>query len=99
MRTCTQTGIDPAKASKLADLRAKTDRDLAFLLHRASERGFWLVQRNDCEEAEAVYARSSALLPLLKELAPQELTTLRSRFQDLRLQLDEAGCADARLAS
>lgn len=99
MRTYTETGIDLAKAGKLADLRAKTDRDLAFLLRRASERGFSLVQQNDCEGAEAVYARAHTLLSLLKGLAPQEVTLLRSRFQDLRLQLDEAGCADARLAS
>lgn len=99
MRTSIETGIDLAKAGKLAELRAKTDRDLAFLLRRASERGFSLVQQNDCEEAQTVYARASALLPLLKGLASPEITLLRSRFQDLRLQLDEASCADARLAS
>ena len=99
MRTNIETGIDLAKAGKLAKLRAKTDRDLAFLLHRASERGFLLVQQNDCEKAETVYARASALLPLLKGVASQEATLLRSRFQDLRFQLDEAGCADAHLVS
>lgn len=99
MSTHIETGIDLAQAGKLAELRAKTDRDLALLLHRASERGLSLVQQDDCEGAEALYSRTAALLSLLKTTAPQEMTRLRSRLEDLRLQLDEAGRTDARLAS
>lgn len=99
MRTNNQPGFSIATAGKLEELRAKTDRDLAFLLRRASDRALWLVQQNDFENAEALYARASTFLPLLQAVAPQEMTSLRNKLSDLRYQLDEAACADTRLAS
>ena len=78
---------------KLAELRSKTDRDLAALLRRALERGFQLAGQAEYAEAEAVYARAAALLPLVTLLPPWEFAALCDLIRDLRAHIDELACA------
>ena len=72
--------------SKLAQLRAKTDRDLLRILEADLERGLALAhvaatpQSRFYASAETIYARSKELLPLTPEV--------EDRLRELRMALD-----------
>ena len=76
-------------AGKLAELRARTDRDLAGLLYRTVEHGFDRLREADYCRAEHAYAEALPLLSLVKEFPPRELAEIRARMNELRAQLDE----------
>jgi hypothetical protein len=84
----TATEMKPADGGKLADLRAKTDRDLEILLGRMLERALHAASLSRFADAEAAYARGERLLPLLKGLPPTEFNSLESRVRELRAHLD-----------
>jgi len=85
-RTATQ--MKPAAGGKLADLRAKTDRDLEVLLGRILERACHAASLSRFADAEAAYGRAERLLPLLKGVRPTEFDSLESRVRKLRAHLD-----------
>ncbi|MBZ5577637.1 MAG: hypothetical protein LAP40_13835 [Acidobacteriia bacterium] len=99
MSTQIQPDTGERDPGKLAGLRARTDRDLAALLHRMLDRGFALASQAEYPDAEAVYARIARLLPLASSVETPEFTTLRPRLHDLRAYLDEVTLAGACLAS
>ena len=99
MLTRIQSDTGQQGIGKLAELRAKTDRDLAALLRRTLERGFELANHAEFADAEAAYARIAWLLPLASGLGSPEFTSLRARLHELRAYLDEMTLAGAGLAS
>lgn len=80
--------------SKLAELRARTDRDLVRILNAdlerslaqasvaATARSFFRIQ------AEAVYDRAKALLPNLSGLSADERAQLEAKLKELGMALD-----------
>ena len=80
--------------SKLAELRARTDRDLVRILHADLERSLALASvaatRHSVfrAQAEAVYARASTLLPKLSGLRADELAQLEAKLKELAMALD-----------
>ena len=80
--------------SKLAELRAKTDRDLVRILHTDLDRGLALAnvaatrQSVFRTQAEAVYARVKALLPKISGLDREEFSQLEGKLKDLSMALD-----------
>ena len=84
----TATEMKPAGVGKLADLRAKSDRDLELLLGRMLERAFRAASLSRFADAEAAYARAERLLPLLKGFPPAEFASLESGVRELRRHLD-----------
>jgi hypothetical protein len=80
--------------SKLAELRARTDRDLVRILRVDLERSLALAGvaatgRSIFRfQAEAVYQRASVLLPNLSGLTPDELAELQAKLKELGMALE-----------
>ncbi len=80
--------------SKLAELRARTDRDLVRILRVDLERsvalaGVAATGRSIFRfQAEAVYQRASVLLPNLSGLTPDELAELQAKLKELGMALE-----------
>lgn len=88
----TQAGRIPTTENRLAQLRAKTDRDLEVLLRSLMESSFRALQRDDYAEADAEYAQAAKLLPLTHGLSGQDAGALRNQLADLRAELDKTAC-------
>ena len=88
-----QSDTSPEVILKRAELRARTDRDLAVLLRRTLEFGFERVAQSEYADAEAAYAQASRLLRLTGGLQAPEFTSLQTRLHDLRVYLDEVELA------
>ena len=79
---------------KLAELRARTDRDLVRILNADLERALALASvaatRHSVfrSQAETMYTRAKKLLPKLSGVTAEELAQLDARLKDLRLALD-----------
>ena len=80
---------------KLAELRAKTDRDLARIVARAAELGLWRAHESAFDEAEAIYQQITQLLPLLEQSPEPEVRLVRRQAAELRSELDHATVAGA----
>ena len=80
-------------SSKLAELRAKTDHDLKLLTARSLERCRELAERAEWVEAERLYARTAATVPLIEGIPTEELSHLRNRLAAVRSILDHAALA------
>lgn len=84
------------ETSKLAYLRAKTDRQLTALITRrlddalALARGRRYLGDEFCRPAEAAYRDASRLLPLIFYASKAERTRLESAMAELRRLLDGA---------
>lgn len=80
--------------SKLAKLRAKTDRDLLRILNSDIDRGLALGnvaatrQSAFYEQAETVYSRTIAILARTSSLHEDETAGLERKLRDLRMALD-----------
>ena len=80
--------------SKLAELRARTDRDLVGILHADLERGLALAgvaaTRHSIfrAQAEEMYTRARTLLPKLSGLTADELAPLEANLKELAMALD-----------
>jgi len=80
--------------SKLAELRARTDRDLVRILNADLERSLALAgvaaTRHSVfrAEAEAVYTRAKALLPKLSGITADQLAQLEAKQKELGMALD-----------
>jgi hypothetical protein len=80
--------------SKLAELRARTDRDLIRILNADLERGLALARvaatRHSVfrTQAEAVHARVGALLPKLSGLTTDERSHVEAKLKELAMALD-----------
>jgi len=80
--------------SKLAELRARTDRDLVRILSADLERGLALANVAATwhsvfrAEAEAVYTRAKALLPRLSGVNAEETARLEARLKELGMALE-----------
>ena len=80
--------------SKLAELRARTDRDLVRILNVDLDRG--LAQASVAasaqsvfqSQAEAVYRRAKTLLPQLSGATADELAELESKVKELCMALE-----------
>jgi hypothetical protein len=83
------------KTIKLAQLRAKTDRQVSELICHRLEAGALLARNGWIAGAETAYNEAAKLLPLVRD--PEKAPGLEARFRRLRDLLDEAaaGCARA----
>jgi len=70
--------------SKLAELRAKTDRQLVILIRNTLDEGL-----RSRSEAERAYSEVRALLPTVRNVTEAERRHLESRLARLRQLLDE----------
>jgi hypothetical protein len=83
-----------ADFSKLAELRARTDRDLVRILNAELERSLALANvaatRHSVfrAEAEAVYSRARALLPKISGVTADEQAELEAKIKELGMALD-----------
>jgi hypothetical protein len=79
---------------KLAELRARTDRDLVRILNTDLERALALASvaatRHSVfrSQAEVMYTRAKTLLPELSGLAADELAQLEAKLKELAMALD-----------
>jgi hypothetical protein len=79
---------------KLAELRARTDRDLVRILNADLERSLALASvaatRHSIfrSQAEAMYRRAKTLLPELSGLTAGELAQLETKLKELGMALD-----------
>jgi hypothetical protein len=83
---------DTSRQSKLAELRAKTDEDLADVIHRELAVGIALATTNDFDSAdhataEQAYAMAMKFLETLDD--PSELAALHQKSTQLRKAIDE----------
>jgi len=78
--------------NKLAQLRAKTNRDLAALVQSLVERSFNALRRDEYAEANAEYTEAAKLLPVMQDVSAPDSTALRTRLAELRAELDNATC-------
>jgi hypothetical protein len=74
--------------SKLAELRSRTDRELAGYVRQRLELGLRLASAQSWRDAEAAYAESAHLLPVIDGLDLSELRLLHAELQHLREMLD-----------
>ena len=80
--------------TKLAKLRARTDRDLARILNAELERGLALASVAATShsvfksQAEAMYTRAKACLPTLSEASADDLAELQGKLKELGMALD-----------
>ena len=80
--------------SKLAELRARTDRDVARILDADLERSIALASVAATGhsvfrfQAEAVYARAKVLLPKLSGVRADDLAALETKVKELGMALD-----------
>ena len=83
---------DRSRESKLAELRAKTDRDLADVIHRELAFGMELASANDFDSAdhasaEQAYAIAIKFLATIDD--PAEVAALNLQSIQLRKAIDE----------
>ena len=83
---------DRSRESKLAELRAKTDGDLANVIHRELAFGIELASANDFDAvdhaiAEQAYAIAMKFLTTLDD--PAEVAALHRKSTQLRKAIDE----------
>jgi hypothetical protein len=76
--------------SQLAELRARTDRDLAQYVRHRLELGLRLASAQSWREAEAAYAESAHLLPVVYGLDESEQRLLQAELRHLRDMLNSA---------
>jgi len=79
---------------KLAELRARTDRDLVRILNADLERSLALASVAATKrsvfrsQAEAMYTRAKTLLPKLSGLTADEQARLEAKLKELAMALD-----------
>jgi len=79
---------------KLAELRARTDRDLVRILNADLERSLALASVAATKrsvfrtQAEAMYTRAKTLLPELSGLTADERAQLEAKLKELAMALD-----------
>ena len=76
--------------SQLAELRARTDRELAGYVRHRLELGLCLASAQSWRDAEAAYAESAHLLPVVDGLDESEQRLLYAELRHLREMLDSA---------
>jgi len=80
--------------SKLAELRARTDRDVVRILHADLERSLALAGVAATghsvfrAQAERMHTRARTLLPKLSGLSADELAELEAKLKELTMALD-----------
>jgi hypothetical protein len=80
------------RQSKLAELRAKTDRQLVILIRSALDDGLRSARASEeetCAQAERAYSEVLALLPTVCDVTDAERRLLESKLARLRGLLDE----------
>lgn len=86
----TRLNLPSSTRQKLAELRMRTEADVAVLLQHAIERSFHALNRGDYSDAEAGCAKLDTLLPLLQSLPSDQFRTLWSKLDALRAELNKA---------
>ena len=78
--------------AKLAELRARTDWELAVLIPRELERALRMADGESplCFEAEEVYRKMVALLPRAPGMGRAADARIAARLKELRFRLDRA---------
>jgi hypothetical protein len=81
-----------SRQSKLAELRAKTDQDLAHVIHSELGVGIALASANDFDSAnhasaEQAYASAMKFLPKLDD--PAEVAAVETKSKQLRKAIDK----------
>ena len=85
------------ESSKLSELRAKTDRQLAAFITNRLDAGLRFARRAACQvEAERSYAEVTALIPWVEDLTMGERRLLESKLERLREVLNDLS-SDAEL--
>jgi len=84
---------------QLAELRAKTDRDLEDLFERRIGRSVEALSRGDRAQAESDYTEATTLLVLARRLPEPAFRALWLQLTELRADLDEYSHACELLAS
>ena len=79
--------------SQLAELRARTDRELAGYVRHRLELGLRLASAQSWGDAETAYAESAHLLPVVDGLDESEQRLLHAELRHLREMLDSAEVA------
>jgi hypothetical protein len=83
-----------SNASKLAELRAKTDRQLSILVRKELERALVLAnvaatkESKLYEQAETAYKRLKVLLPRIGGMSRDERALMEANLKELRAALD-----------
>jgi hypothetical protein len=93
---------DRSRESKLAELRAKTDDDLANVIHRELAVGMELASANDFDSADHASAEQAYAIALkfLTTLAdPAAVAALHRKSTQLRKAIDERLLRQPRLSS
>ena len=85
------TLLEPLASSgtKLNLLRAKTDRDLVALLQREVDSCRYFLRQGRFREADVLYARTAAILRLVRGLDSEEYVRLQNALTNLRSMIDE----------
>ena len=86
--------ISATVRNSLAQLRAKTNRDLGILAHRQLERSLYLAGRAQYQDAERGFNAALALLTVA-ELSSTERLHLESKLAELRALLEQRTAAVA----
>ena len=80
-----------SKEARLAELRAKTDRELARYVTSELNLGVRLASETDCRsriQAEQVYDEIARLLPIAYHLGQSERLRLEAKLKQVRVMLD-----------
>ena len=80
--------------SSLAQLRAKTNREIRILAYRQIERSLWLAGRAQYQDAERGFTAALALASVA-ELSSTERLHLESKLAELRAVLEQRTAAVA----
>jgi hypothetical protein len=80
--------------SSLAQLRAKTNRELGILAHRQLDRSLYLASRAQYQDAERGYTAALALVTVA-DLPSAERCQLESKLAELRAVLEQRTVAVA----
>jgi hypothetical protein len=88
--------------TKLAQLRARTDRDLLLCVRRELDRGLTLAQVAATkqspfyDQAQKTYVLATRLLPKIGGLTPRDRRELEARLKDLQVALELLPCEETR---
>jgi hypothetical protein len=84
----------PRETRKLAELRAKTDRQLLVLVSKQLDRALALAEAGECViRAKEIYREVRRLLPLAESANHAEWCRLAARMKRLREVLDSYSVA------
>ena len=79
-----------SNTAKLAELRARTDRELLILIERELDRAMTLA---DVAEAEKAYRKAVTLLPEAPDMRQEDRALIEAAMNELRRKLNQVPAA------